>query len=372
MWNCYTIIMNLSNKAESKQATKTKYFDLGFAKIPKSTLRIIEKLLILIVMALAVFYLLPRLSSIEESLLILRSLKSWAVILAVATQILRSWGNGLIINECTKLTKHKVSSFHGSLISMASYSFGLVAGGMFGTAATTYRWVKTNGGDSEGASLAFTVPPVFIDIALAVFSVFGLCFLFFINSLTTFEVVSYILISLLLAAIFIVFLLSIRYEEKFIQICIKILSALFKVFKKDLPVEGVRDYLRQSLSTCDFLIKEGWKRPMWASFLAVIFDMGTIYFLFMASGNPISLIYLITGYGLPILFGRMAFMFPGGIGVIESMMIAAYTNLGIDNSLATVVVLAYRVLSFWLPVVFGFLLIPYLDKTSNKKNEISA
>jgi len=55
-------------------------------------------------------------------------------------------------------------------------------------------------------------------------------------------------------------------------------------------------------------------------------------------------------------------MIPGGVGVIESTMTALYTSLGVPYSVAVVVVLTYRVLSFWFPLVLGFPLILILEK----------
>jgi len=95
--------------------------------------------------------------------------------------------------------------------------------------------------------------------------------------------------------------------------------------------------------------------------LNILFDMLTLYFVFMASGINISILVLIAGYGLPWLIGRMAFMFPGGVGVIESTMVALYATLGIDNSIATVAVLIYRVISFWIPSIIGFVILPVLN-----------
>jgi hypothetical protein len=360
--------MNNSVQTESKQLQKAGSLDLGFLKIPRTVVKIIEKLIILIVLTLAVYFLLPRLSSIEKSVEILRSMKRWAVFLAIGIQVLRNLANGLIISECTKIARSKVNTITSTLIYMASYSFGLVAGGMFGTAATTFRWVKANNGNDEGASLAVSIPPLFIDVALAAAAIVGIVFLFINDSLTTFEIIAYTLIMLLLAAVGIVSLLAVKNKDRFIDIITKILSAVLKIFKRELPADKVSEFLRSLLSTLDFLMKEGWKGPMGASFLSVFLDMATIYVLFIAGGSSIPLLSLVTGYGLPVLFGRMAFIFPGGIGIIESTMVASYTGLGIDNSLATVIVLAFRVLSFWMPAIAGFLLIPYLNKLSDSKS----
>ncbi|MBU1659969.1 MAG: flippase-like domain-containing protein, partial [Chloroflexi bacterium] len=81
---------------------------------------------------------------------------------------------------------------------------------------------------------------------------------------------------------------------------------------------------------------------------------------------PVSPGILLTGYGLPLLLGRMAFVIPGGVGVIEGTMVALYDSLGIPDPVTVVVVLAYRILSFWLPLLLGFPLVGILQrKTEN-------
>jgi uncharacterized membrane protein YbhN (UPF0104 family) len=114
----------------------------------------------------------------------------------------------------------------------------------------------------------------------------------------------------------------------------------------------------------EMMIEGGWRGPALGAGLNVFFDMLTLYFLFMAAGHPVSPGVLIAGYGLPLLLGRVAFFIPGGIGVVEGTMVALYDGLGVPDSISVVVVLAYRLLSFWLPLVIGFLLIGYLEKES--------
>ncbi len=97
--------MNTSLKPVPEQETKKQNLDLGFVKIPKSSLPIIEKVILITILALAVYFFLPKLASLEETLNVLKSLKAWAVILAVAAQVLRAYGNGLTIQECVKISR---------------------------------------------------------------------------------------------------------------------------------------------------------------------------------------------------------------------------------------------------------------------------
>lgn len=361
--------MNKSLQPHPKQDNEKSKLDLGFVKISKSSLPVIEKIFILVILALAVYFFLPKLSSLEDTITIVKSLNPWWVILAIASQILRAWGNGMTISECIKMTKQEFSTLKGALIFMASYSFGLVGGGMFGSAAITYRWVRVSGGNNEGASLAASIPSFFLSFVLSAVSIFGLVFLFINHNLSTIQLISYILISLFLAAVGILLIVALRNQEKSIKITVSVLSAIYKFFKKELPVGKVTRDVNNLFTAWNFLIQAGWKGPMRGSVISTFADILTIFFLFLACGNPVSMLVVITGYGLPNLFGRMAFMIPGGVGIIESTMVALYTSLGVENSVATVITLTYRLLSFWLPSITGFVLLPYFNRLISKNYE---
>ncbi len=109
-----------------------------------------------------------------------------------------------------------------------------------------------------------------------------------------------------------------------------------------------------------------WHLLALGSLINVLFDMFTLYLLFIAAGNNISFGMLLSGYALPILLGRMAFVLPGGVGVVETGMVALYASLGISNTTAVVVVGAYRLISFWLPSVAGFPIAAFLQRSQRQ------
>jgi len=121
-------------------------------------------------------------------------------------------------------------------------------------------------------------------------------------------------------------------------------------------------WLNGLFETWELMLHGGWRGPALGAGLNVLFDMLTLYLLFIAAGHPVSPGILLAGYGLPLLLGRVAFFIPGGLGVVEGTMVALYTGMGVPNSISVVVVLSYRLLSFWMPLLIGFLLIGYLEK----------
>lgn len=326
---------------------------------------ILKNFSIIIIIGLAIYFVLPQIASLEKNMVVVRTLKPWAIGLAIAAQLTSYIGSGLTIKELVKSAHRYISIFRGVMITLSSTSIGLVAGGMFGAAAATFRWVKSSGGGNQGASLSATMPPILVDLVLLVVSLIGIIQLFFKHNLTTLQLTAFIFISILLLIVFLVLFFGIKYREKFKVIGYHIIAKIYKLFRKPINQKKINQEFERLFRAWDTLLAGGWKGPLIGSCITIAFDMITIYFIFLGTGLAIPLDVLITGYGLPILFGKMAFIIPGGIGVIETTMIALYVSLGIPLQVTTIVVLVYRFISFWTPLLIGFVLIPFVSKTPN-------
>jgi len=49
-------------------------------------------------------------------------------------------------------------------------------------------------------------------------------------------------------------------------------------------------------------------------------------------------------------------------------MAAVYSSLDVPTSISVVVILSYRLFSFWIPIVLGFAAAGYLEKEANGEN----
>jgi phosphatidylglycerol lysyltransferase len=94
-------------------------------------------------------------------------------------------------------------------------------------------------------------------------------------------------------------------------------------------------------------------RTIGLALLAHLFDITTLYILFRAFNQPIGLGTLVAGYAVGILFWVVSIT-PQGIGVVEGVMALTFTSLGISGAVAATVVLAFRGLTFWIPMLLGF------------------
>ena len=89
------------------------------------------------------------------------------------------------------------------------------------------------------------------------------------------------------------------------------------------------------------------------SWLAAIpawgFDIATLWASFRAFGPSPPAAVLIMGYYVGTLANTLPL--PGGIGGVEGGMIGAFIGFGVNGSLAVLAVLAYRTISYWLPLL---------------------
>jgi len=89
---------------------------------------------------------------------------------------------------------------------------------------------------------------------------------------------------------------------------------------------------------------------------AYAIDLFSLYVLFHAFGQSIGFGPLVAGFAMGILFWIVS-PIPQGIGLVEGIMTLTYTSLGVPAETAAIVSLAFRGLTFWLPLVLGFVLI---------------
>ncbi|MCA1953920.1 MAG: flippase-like domain-containing protein [Anaerolinea sp.] len=110
-------------------------------------------------------------------------------------------------------------------------------------------------------------------------------------------------------------------------------------------------------------------RTVGIAFLAHWVNIASLYILFRAFNQPIGLGVLVAGYAVGILFWIVSIT-PQGIGVMEGAMTLAFASLGIPMAAATAVVLAFRGVTFWLPMSLGFFAVQRLHTISPQQRTL--
>lgn len=332
-------------------------------------LRVLRMVPIVVVLGLVVHFVLPRLGQIDESFRTMRTLAPWAIALAIVAEAVSYVANGALLRAVVYLGGDKLSLRRSMAIEIAAASVALVAAGALGFGAAIYKWTQKRGVSRETAVLASWLPSVFDSMTLIIFALAGAISLVRAHQLTRTSFIALtIVISLLSVAIAAMMVLMAR-NEWMIAIATRVTALLKRVRPKssDVLIESAE----RAGSAWTTLRARGWLQPLLYSLMFLAFDVVCLRFVFAAAHQPVSMSILLAGYGVPMLLGRASFL-PGGIAVIEVAMAAIYGGLGIPANVAVVVVLTYRLISFWMPTAIGVPIAIGLQSTSKRQQRVTA
>lgn len=83
-----------------------------------------------------------------------------------------------------------------------------------------------------------------------------------------------------------------------------------------------------------------------------LFDAASLWVFLLAFGKAVSPIDLLVAYGLANILAVIPIT-PGGLGIVEGVLIPVLVGFHVTKLIATLGVLAYRLVNFWLPIPVG-------------------
>jgi hypothetical protein len=326
------------------------------------TLRTGHYILELLIFGLAVHLILPQITALEDSFKVISSMNRWIFILAFMAQIASYLEYGYLLKACVSIAKQELSVLWATVITIAASSIGLIAGGTLGNSAATYCWSNSLGVNRQGAVLAGTLPPAFNNATLLLVASLGIVHLLVLHELSRAQMIAFFLISAFIGFIIAIVIWGNAHRSKLISLVGRISAFWAKLQRSPHVSTSAENMVQRLFDSLDRLKGDGWKQPAISSFLSIGFDIMTLYLIFLAAGYKVTFGILFAGYGLPMLFGKMAFLIPGGVGIVEGSMAALYNSMGVPAPITVVVILTYRIVSFWIPTIFGFPLAFYLQQ----------
>jgi uncharacterized protein (TIRG00374 family) len=346
--------------AEFEPRWKQELDDLEEESKGLKPMKILRWVVILVLLGLAVHLIIPQLGSLHESAKVLRTLRPWAVALAVASEILSYVALGFMMKRIVGLTGQVLTLHRAFGVTLASGSVGLVAGGLVGIGGSSYRWLRDAGIRPEGALLAGWLPTLLNAMTIAAFALIGMVELVIVQDLSTALWIAFSLsLAVLVAVAAGAFWASGHRDAAKKRLC-RIQEKVARLRRKEPQPEKLMSTVDRLFDAFHILKTRGWKAPVAGAVLGVIFDMGCMFWLYVAARHLVTPGKLLSGYALPLLIGKVA-VIPGGIGVVEGTMIALYHGFGVPTATGVLVVLAYRVIAFWMPNLLGFATIPLLQ-----------
>ena len=191
----------------------------------------------------------------------------------------------------------------------------------------------------------------------------GMTILFIYHDLQTYEIIGAIILLLLNIALTGVLLLGVWRPKlvagllRWIQVFVNRIGGWFKrpnLLDADWAHNNAAELTAASQAVTEHPTRL--VRLLLVMLAAYSVDLLSLYVLFHAFGQSIGFGPLVAGFAMGILFWIVS-PIPQGIGLVEGIMTLTYTSLGVPAETAAIVSLAFRGLTFWLPLALGFVLI---------------
>jgi len=260
------------------------------------------------------------------------------------------------------------------ILSSASNFINIVApsAGMGGMAIFVTEARRRN--HSPARATVAGVVYVLFDYA-AFFSVLslGLLVLFRRNNLNTPEIIATVI--LVGIAVFLAFLMLLGMHSP-AQLG-KVLAVLARGVNKVLRPIVRRDYLHveraysfaHDMAEGLHELPQNWSALILPLGLAVLSKgllVSILYLMFLAFHVPVSVGTLIAGFSIGYLF-LIVSPTPAGVGVVEGALALALNSMYVPLGAATVIALAYRGFTFWIPLLVGMISFRWLSYKNQAK-----
>ncbi len=205
---------------------------------------------------------------------------------------------------------------------------------------------------------------VYMILWYSIFSIFlfvGLLHLFLVHDLEWFEIsAATLLLTIDAVMIAIVVLASIapHFLKKLLCKIQHVLEIVMGWFKRPAPlqVHQIDRFVYDLKDAVSQMRHLGWRcllRPAGHALINETLNLAILYLLARAFGLALPFGVLVAAYSVSILFYIIS-PTPGGIGFVEGSLVLVLTSLGIQKAGATVLTIAYRGITFWLPFLLGF------------------
>jgi uncharacterized protein (TIRG00374 family) len=199
--------------------------------------------------------------------------------------------------------------------------------------------------------------------ALAIIVFFGLVYLFIVEDLQLYQIVGAAILLALIGVQLGALLLGL-WRPAYLRFMLgwsqRIINRVAGWLRRPpvLDDEWARETASEFVEAAAGIAAHPWGllRTLLIALLAFAVDILSVYMLFLAFRQPIRLGPLVAGFAIGFLFWIVAIT-PQGIGVVEGVMTLVYNSLGVPAATATIIAITFRGLTFWLPLLVGFVLL---------------
>jgi len=331
-----------------------------------------RKLLMALILLLGLVYLFTRLAEIENILETLRrgtlrflilALFAQAAWLVNAAASLRIIYRNLGIEE--RLRDLLLIIAAANFVNIVTPSAGVGGMAIFISEARRKRYTAAQ------ATVASALYVFFDYIGFLCVLAFGILVLFRRDKLTTTDLVASVLMCALALLLGLALYLGMRSEQALCFLltrAVRFLNRLVRPFRGKrhpiwIPEQRAENFAHDIAAGLKGL-KAQPRNLIWPLLLALSSKallITVLFLVFLAFQVPISAGTLIAGFSIAFLFMIIS-PTPAGVGVVEGVLTLTLTSFYIPLHDSTVVAVAYRGITFWLPLLFGMLAFRWLNR----------
>lgn len=190
-----------------------------------------------------------------------------------------------------------------------------------------------------------------------------------LNPIVKNMIISFSLLMVLLNIIFFIIILKEKYIRRVVGKLSSFANFISQIFFKKIFIASEQlSYIKNEFTLLKGAIikKTIFFEALIYAFFGHILHFLVLYFVFLAFGSNISPIIALVGYIISVVF-IVASITPMGVGIVEPIMILFFTGSGISLELAALVTLIFRGIVFWMPFIWGFFSLKYINFYERKQ-----
>lgn len=315
--------------------------------------RSVRRGMLLLTTLLAFNYLvLPQLAGAREALDTLSNVTWWMLIVALGLALAALWSYAPLTMAALPGKRHErpVSYFTMFRIQLATKTVtNLVPGGSAAGSALGYRLMTASG--LTGTETGFALATVGLGSAIVLNAILWLALLVSIPrsglqpGYTSAAIIGAVALALVAALV----LLLMKGQGPLDRI-VRAIARRMPRMDPDSASEvlsRIVAHLRELAARPD-VIRRG---AIWAA-LNWLFDAASLWVFLAAFGQEVQIDSLLVAFGLANILAVIP-LTPGGLGVVETVLISTLVGFGVPSGPATLGVVTFRLAQFWLPIPLG-------------------
>jgi len=320
----------------------------------------VKKLIIAFILLLGIIFIISRFTEVQEIALVLQEGNFWFIGLAIVVEVAWILIMGASFQALFGMVGIRHKWLEVSRLAIAVNFVNMVApsAGVSGMAVFISH-AQQNGHSSANATIGSILFLIFDYIGLLLVICAGLVILGVHNSLHVTEVIAFVLFLALAAGVTGLLVLAAKSKEKLAVVLTwlaKTTNRLAKPFihREAFQAEKANELAYEASEGISTLrhVRQGWIKPLLLTFTNKALLIIVLGLMFLAFNTDVTIPKLIAGFGIAYLFVIIS-PTPAGVGVVEGVMTLSLKTLDVPLESAAIITLAFRGITFWLPLIIG-------------------